>query len=298
MAISNIGVGNHYVHASSDLRSPSSDTTETEQQTTTTSTQTPPPAPSMFSGIDLDQSGGIDQSEFETMLSKIAESSDETFDAEELFASYDSDEDGILSEEEVNSFLEDNDLLPKPPGKPDLSDIYADADSDGNGTIDSDEAQSLATMINQLTDQELSGDDLISKYDEDGDGVLSETESIAALEDNQPQMTSADVVSGLFDILNAIDTDDDDIISSEEAATLVSMINNAISEGLTVENLVEAFDGDSDGILKSTEMLTALTGGLQDATPEEVPKNSGVNHYLNMQELRNNPDQSTLSTAG
>ncbi len=298
MAISNIGVGNHYVHASSDLRSPSSDTTETEQQTTKTSTQAPPPPPSMFSGIDLDQSGGIDQSEFETMLSKIAESSDETFDAEELFASYDSDEDGILSEEEVNSFLEDNDLIPKAPGKPDLSDIYAETDSDGNGTIDSDEAQSLATMINEATDQELSGQDLISSYDEDGDGVLNETETITALEDNQPQMTSADVVSGLFDILNAIDTDDDDIISGEEAATLVSMINNAISEGLTVENLVQAFDGDSDGILKSTEMLTALTGGLQDVTPEEVPENSGVSHYLNMQELRNSRDQSTLSTAG
>ncbi len=301
MAINSIGTSSYYAPAVSEMWNRSPVQSDASGQTVTKTTP-PTPPPSMFSGVDIDQSGGLDQSEFETMLSQISENSDDSVDAEQLFASYDSDADGILSETEVTSFLDANKPAPPPPPGPDLTDIYADADEDGNGTIDSEETQTLVDMINNATGQELSTDDLLTAYDEDGDGVLNQDETITALEDNQPDMaaalTSTEIVSQLFDIFQATDADSDGTISVEEAETLVTMINNAITEGLTVENLIQAFDNDADGSLSGVETVTALAGDTLAKIPDPQQLKAGVSHYLNMKDLLDNAASNTVNAEG
>lgn len=68
----------------------------------------------MFGKVDTDDSGGLDQTEFQTLADMISEVSGEEVDAEELIASYDENGDGVLSEEETMAALEEN----RPEGSP------------------------------------------------------------------------------------------------------------------------------------------------------------------------------------
>ena len=152
----------------------------------------------MFSKIDEDDSGGLDQTEFSALAEKVSEMTGEDADAEELFAAYDEDGDGQLSEEETQAFMDDNRPDGPPPGgmmggmggmqgpPPDMSQMFSDADEDEDGSIDETEAQGIAEMISNATDEDMTVDDLIDAYDEDGDGTLSEEETLAALEANRP----------------------------------------------------------------------------------------------------------------
>ena len=159
-----------------------------------------PPDPSeMFSKVDKDGSGGLDQTEFVTLSNKISEMTGKEMDGEEMFAAYDEDGDGVLNEAETQTFMEANRPEGPPPGgpmggmggmggpPPDLSQIFSDEDEDEDGSLDDTEAQSLAELISEATGEETDVEELFAAYDQDGDGRLSEEETVAALEDNRPE---------------------------------------------------------------------------------------------------------------
>ncbi len=158
----------------------------------------PDPA-EMFSKTDKDDSGGLDQTEFQTLADKIGEATGEEVDVEELFATYDQDGDGELSESETQSVMED--YRPEGPPPPpsggmmggmagmggDMSSFFSDADEDEDGSVDETEAQTLADIISQSTGEEMDVETLLADYDEDEDGVLSQTEVETAMEANRPE---------------------------------------------------------------------------------------------------------------
>ena len=73
------------------------------------------PDPSqMFGKMDKNGDGGLDRSEFQTVADKIGVMTGETMDAEEIFSTYDTDQDGVLSQEETKSVMEAH----KPAGPP------------------------------------------------------------------------------------------------------------------------------------------------------------------------------------
>ncbi|MGD9006554.1 MAG: EF-hand domain-containing protein [Desulfobacteraceae bacterium] len=162
----------------------------------------PDPA-EMFNKVDQDGSGGLDQTEFQTLAGKISEATGQEVDVNELFATYDTDGDGALSEDETHTAMEANRPAGPPPGgmmgpmggmgamrpgaAPDLSQIFSDADQDGDGSLDESEVQGVADMISQVTEQDIDAAELLAEFDEDGDGVLDEEETIAALEANRPE---------------------------------------------------------------------------------------------------------------
>ncbi len=153
-----------------------------------------PPPQEMFSSVDEDSSGSLNQTEFASLLEKISGATGANLNADEIFSNYDEDGDGALSEDETMAALEANrpEGPPPPPPAEETTgsleeELFSNADSDGSGTIDDSEAESLVDMINSATGQSLSVEDLISAFDEDDDGVLSEDETVAALEANRPQ---------------------------------------------------------------------------------------------------------------
>ncbi len=151
-----------------------------------------------FAKVDTNGSGGLDQTEFQTLADKISEATGEEVDVEALFATYDEDGNGVLNESETQSAMEANRPQGPPPqgpppggmtggSPPGLSQLFSDADEDEDGTLDETETQTLVDFINQAASEEMDAAELLAAHDEDEDGVLSEEETMAALETNRPE---------------------------------------------------------------------------------------------------------------
>lgn len=150
----------------------------------------------IFDTLDANASGGLDQTEFSSLAEKIAEATGEEVDIDELFTAYDEDGDGELSTTETQSVMEDHRPQGPPPPPPDgmmggmpgdPSQFFTDMDEDDSGGVDEIEAQTLAELISNSTDESMDVQTLFATYDEDEDGILSETEVQNAMEANRPQ---------------------------------------------------------------------------------------------------------------
>ena len=140
----------------------------------------------MFAKVDTDGSGGVDQTELGSMLSKISEKTGASVgDAKELFTQMDSNSDGSLSSDELDAGMKA--LMPPPPSTMEFAqsrgmggsggsqdDLFAKVDTDGDGSVSKDELQVLTDKIKEDTGQDVSQD--FAKLDTDGDGQLSQTE--------------------------------------------------------------------------------------------------------------------------
>jgi Ca2+-binding EF-hand superfamily protein len=159
------------------------------------------PDPSeMFNKVDQDGSGGLDQTEFQTLSDKIGEATGGEVDVVELFGTYDEDGDGVLSETETQAVMEAHRPSGPPPGggmmggmggmqgpPPAPAEMFSDADEDDDGSLSETEAEGLAEMISNATGEEMDVEQLFAAYDEDEDGLLSEEETQTALEANRPE---------------------------------------------------------------------------------------------------------------
>jgi len=140
------------------------------------------PKPKKFpKSANTDGEEGVTEPEFSTALKNLAAGTASEDDASSLFASINTNNDAVISEEELSDYFETN--KPKqgpPPPPPDLSLLLnilsASSDSGSDNKID------IASLLAKL-----------SAIDTNGDGVIDEDELKTYLQANMPQP----VMSGL-----------------------------------------------------------------------------------------------------
>ena len=120
----------------------------------------PPEGQGLFHVLDTDGSGGVSESELSTWAANMSEETGTTIETSEVVSTYDADADGELSGTELKSFLDASGI--RPPS--------ARAAAQTDDSTDETGSTSAASGV-------------ISKYDTDGDGVLSATELQAYLDD-------------------------------------------------------------------------------------------------------------------
>jgi len=77
----------------------------------------PPSSEEMFSAIDTDGSGGVDETELTAFAEKLAEDTGFELNLDEAIAAYDGDGDGALSQEEMDTMMK-AEMPPPPPPMP------------------------------------------------------------------------------------------------------------------------------------------------------------------------------------
>jgi Ca2+-binding EF-hand superfamily protein len=155
--------------------------------------------------------------------------------------------------------------------------MFSKIDTNGDGKHDKDE---LAKMVANGPKGGPSVDDILSRFDTDGDGAISEGEFEAAGPPNQQMqgagfppmmggmggMSSADFLEQMFS--NA-DADGDGKISTEEMSTMVS---NAPAGGPTVKEIFDKLDTNEDGYISKAEFEAGQpqeTGSVQANSSED-----------------------------
>ena len=143
----------------------------------------------MFAKVDADGSGSVDQAELTTMLDKVSEKTGVALSSNiaDTFASMDSNSDGSLSSDELDSGMKALMPPPPPPSTMDFAqsrgtngtqgegdDLFSKIDTNGDGSVDQDEMKVFTDKIQSDTGQDAS--DMFAKLDADGDGQLTQAE--------------------------------------------------------------------------------------------------------------------------
>lgn len=162
----------------------------------------------------------------------------------------------------------------RPPGGKNPAEMFAKVDSDGSGSVDEAELQTMLDDIAQKTGTSVdaSAGELLSKMDSDGDGSLSQTELDEGMRSLLPppstmdfaQARGADGSSGGDDLFGKIDTDGDGKVSSDELQALFDKMG-------VEEDASERFsqlNTDGDGSLSQAEFEAGRPqGGMPPPPP-------------------------------
>jgi len=109
------------------------------------------PPKEMFAGLDADGSGAIDESELASFVEQLAGDTGIEINAEDALSTYDTDGDGALSREEMDTMMTASMPPPPPPPPPQAIAAYSQAsDAGGSETI----AQ-LLSLFGDTGDEEL-----------------------------------------------------------------------------------------------------------------------------------------------
>lgn len=148
-----------------------------------------------FKKADADGSGKIDSSELTELFAKISERTGKSLDASEMMKQYDKDGDGALGKDEMNSMMESLVGKVEPrggmgpmagmggprggggPGGPPPGGGFEEDDEDGDGTLDSEELETVLSSLSKVTGTTYDTASIIKQYDKDEDGVLSQDEA-------------------------------------------------------------------------------------------------------------------------
>lgn len=160
-------------------------------------------ASEMFSALDTDGDGKLSTDELSTLAQQISQNSSLAVDVESLMAEFDADEDGALNEDETMSFLESlkeqtgEAAAPPPPPPPaatedeeeedETSKVFSRIDTNGDGKIDAEELAAFAKKVGKISGETLNVDDLLAQYDSDQDGLLSQEEATSMIESLKPE---------------------------------------------------------------------------------------------------------------
>ena len=237
----------------------------------------------MFNKMDGNGDGGIDKTEFSVLAKKMSAnnaassnsttSTGTTQSVDDVFATYDTDGDGKLSQDELDAYMKANAPPPPPQGglmgalnaqemQKRKDEMFSKIDADSDGSIDKTEFAALANQMSAnnatssnsttSTDTTQSVDDIFATYDTDGDGKLSQDELDAYMKANRPPMptqgtTSAynsnsgtSQISSLLDYLKsqaATDTDQADTLNGY-ITNLLSLLNGKSSSDDITDSLM------------------------------------------------------------
>lgn len=156
----------------------------------------------------------------------------------------------------------------RPPSGPDPAEAFAKVDTDGSGSVDATELQSLLDKVpaqNGSDTTTASATDTLKKFDSNSDGSLSEEELDQGMKSLMPAPSStvdfarqhggggpppaAGAGAGASQSYDPLDTNQDGVVSPQEQA-----VGDATQA--TLESLMKAIDTDKNGELSSSEMDT------------------------------------------
>lgn len=286
----------------------SSSASSTEQ----TSTKGKPNLAEMFTRLDADNSGSLNETEVQTLTEKISEATGVSVDLSEFMATYDTDGVEGLSEDETTAALEANRPQGPPPGGmgglsggPDETDMVSSADTNGDGVIDADEAESLVEIINNATGSSMTAEEFISDNAEEGSSTLTLDEAVAGMEANRPEgppsgTANATGAQGAMQggpdyaqMFSDADTSGDGSLSVDEADSLAGIISGATGTTIEASDLLTNYDADGDGSLSEDETATVLEANRPAGPPppsgsgdgEDAATTAAIENYLKMAAL-------------
>lgn len=152
--------------------------------------------------------------------------------------------------------------------------LLAKVDTDGNGSVDAKELQSMLDKVAQKTgvSSETSAADLLAKYDSNGNGNLSADELAKGLESVMPKRSTVDFAQSRstehsgqagHELFGKADADGDGSVSQSGLQNLLEKMSGgtASATGTSSDALFSQLDTDGNGSLSQAEFNAGQSSG-------------------------------------
>ncbi len=230
----------------------------------------------MYDKADTDGSGGLSKTELTDFLAQGPNG--DSIDADSTFTSFDTDGDGSISEDEMDqgmqslrSQMESNMSKARFGGEqgggmggmkepPSLTDLFSQADSSSDGSIDSTEFADFISKGPQA--DQINADEAFAEFDTNGDGTLSSDEFQTGMKDMMASMppppppkqgssNSDSSSSSSNNIMSALDSDGDGTIDSEELTSGLSSTKIQEMISAYIKQMSSSYSTSSDSLLST-----------------------------------------------
>lgn len=210
----------------------------------------------LFSKVDSNQDGSLDDSEVSAFTEKMSEMTGQSADAAEMMALFDTDESGSVSESEFSAARPQGPPPPPPSQMGGMSedDPFSSVDEDGDGSISESELAAFTEKMAEMTGQSVDATDMMASLDTDEDGTVSADEFKAGKPQGPPPpppggMTVSESTNETSGILSSLDVDGDGSVSEDEFKVgLNSLIQEYMNQSFSTEGYTS-----SSGSLLSVE---------------------------------------------
>jgi len=229
----------------------------------------------LFGKADADGSGGLSKTELSDFLSKGPNG--DSVDTDAAFASFDSDGDGSVSQDEMDSgmknmrsqmesnmnqarFSDANKPQGHGMGKPpNMDELFSKADSSGDSSISQSEFADFLSKGPQA--DSVDTEKAFSQYDTDSDGALSSDEFKAGMKDMMASMPPPPPPSGgsnsdssssnSKNIMSSLDADGDGTIDEEELTSGLSSTKIQQMISAYIKQMSSSYSTSSDSLLST-----------------------------------------------
>lgn len=177
----------------------------------------------LFSKVDSNQDGSLDDSEVSAFTEKMAEMTGQSADAAEMMALFDTDESGAVSESEFAAARPQGPPPPPPSQMGGMSkdDPFSSVDEDGDGSVSASELATFTEKMAEMTGNSVDATEMMTRLDTDGNGSVSAAEFKAGKPQGPPPpppggMAASESTDETSSILSSLDVDGDGSVSEEE----------------------------------------------------------------------------------
>jgi Ca2+-binding EF-hand superfamily protein len=213
------------------------------------------PTESLFEQIDANQDKSLDQNELKTFTDTLSPKTGLSMSVYDIISKLDTNGDGRLGQEEFDAGR------PNRPSAGGVDSLFAKIDANGDGSLDKSELNAFVQSLSNSTGGSPTAEDLISKLDTDGNGLISQKEFEAGRPEGRRHhgMGGADDLMGMqsdngndnsSSSLDPLDTNGDGVVDAQEL--------EAAGLNMLTQNYMNLIDG-MFGIQEQNQGLVDLS---------------------------------------
>ena len=198
-----------------------------------------------FKELDTDGNGSLDKTELSAMAKELSSMTGKTLNVDDSITTYDADNDGLLSENEIGVMLQQV-LGPPPSAGSGVSSQQASEAYQANSG--DDQLSALLKILEQSTNSSStssSSDDTLSILLD----MLAQSESSSSTPQTRPDPE---------EMFKKLDSDNSDGLNKDELDVWAEDFSKMTGQTIDTADAISTYDADGDGELSRTEMDTMM----------------------------------------
>jgi Ca2+-binding EF-hand superfamily protein len=246
--------------------------------------QSRPDPAQKFKELDTDGNGGLDKTELSAMAKELSKMTGKTLNVDDSITTYDADNDGLLSQDEVGAMMQQV-LGPPPDAGSGVSSQQAAETYQANSGDDQ-----LSALL-KILDQTSSSSSTSSSSDDTLSVLLQMLEQSASTSSTENSRPNPD------EMFKELDSDSSGGLNKSELDVMAKDFSKMSGQTIDTANAISTYDTNGDSELSKTEMDTMMKA-LHDASggppPPPPDMTSGTSSATDASQANSKNDQVSL----